>query len=164
MLSRFAFAQEDDSDRRHEYKNADDLKRQIVFAEKQRADISNIVDCRSCERRKSLPGRLKVADHKKNLNEQGERDCDSSCRRQPVDSARLLGAKIKKHDDEKKQHHHRARINQHLNNAYEVGVERHEESGEAEKGNDEIKRARYGIASNDDTRAEYQHQQGKSPK
>src|SRR5438034_10963355 len=133
MLSRLASAQKNDADRCHEHQDADDLEWQIVISEKQQTDIADIVGCRSCERRKSLPGRLKVADHKKNLNEQGERDCDSSCRRQPVDSPRLFGAKIEKHDDEKKQHHHRARVNQHLNNAYEVGVERHEESGEAEK-------------------------------
>ena len=43
MLSRLAFAQEDHSNRRDQDKNADDLKRQIVIAEKQRADIANVV-------------------------------------------------------------------------------------------------------------------------
>ena len=61
-------------------------------------------------------------------------------------------------------HHDRAGINQHLDDADEVGVERHEERGEAEKGNDQAQRARHGIAVDDDGRAEDQHQQSKDPK
>jgi hypothetical protein len=46
------------------------LKRQIVIAEKERTDVPDIVDCRSCERRKSLAGGFKVANDQKDLDEQ----------------------------------------------------------------------------------------------
>ena len=54
MLPRLAFTQEDHADRRYENENADDLKWQIIISEKQQADASNIIECRSWERGKSL--------------------------------------------------------------------------------------------------------------
>src|SRR6266487_5414582 len=68
-LSWLAFAQKDHSNCRYENENPNDLKRQIVIAEKQRADVPDIVNCRSCERRKSPAGGLKVANDQKNLDE-----------------------------------------------------------------------------------------------
>src|SRR6266705_3048079 len=115
MLSRFASA----------HQNPDDLEWQIVILEKQRPNVADIVGCRSCQRRKSLSGRFKMADYIKNLDEQGERDGDSAGRGQPVNVASFFGAKIEKHDDKKKEHHHGAGINQDLNDADEVSIERH---------------------------------------
>jgi hypothetical protein len=62
MLSRLASAQKDDSNRRHQHKNADDLKRQIVIAEKQRANIANVVGRGSRKRWKRLTSGLEVAE------------------------------------------------------------------------------------------------------
>src|SRR6266581_5343686 len=140
MLSRLASAQKDHSNRRYQHKNADDLKRQIVIAEKQRADIANVVGGRSGERWKRLASGFKMADNIKNLEGQSERNGDCAGRGHPVDLASCFRAKTEEHDDEKKKHHHRARINQHLNDADEIGIERHEESGEPEKRNDETER------------------------
>jgi len=42
----------------------------IVIAEKERTDVPDIVDRRSCERRKSLAGGFKAANDQKDLDEQ----------------------------------------------------------------------------------------------
>src|ERR687892_291014 len=104
-----------------------------------------------------------MADNLKNLEEQSECDGDCASGGQPVDLAPYFLAKIEEHDDKKKKHHHRARINQHLNDADEIGIERHEERGEPEKRNDETERARHGIAVDDHSDAEDQHQQREYP-
>src|SRR5918996_4515757 len=104
-----------------------------------------------------------MADNIKNLKDESERDRDSAGRSQPVDPASCFRAKIEEHDNKKKKHHHRARINEHLNDADEIGIKRHEERGEAEKRNDETERARHGIAVDDHSDAEDQHQQREYP-
>src|SRR5437867_155373 len=127
--SRLAFAQKHHANGRHQHENTDDLKRQIVITEKQRADIPHVVSCRSCERRKSLSRSLEVANHKANLNEQDECHADASRGSEPIDSTPFFGLQVKKHDDEKEKHHHGAGVNQHLNDSDKEGVKRHEKSG-----------------------------------
>src|SRR5207247_10445192 len=73
MLSRIASAQENRADRRHQHQNPDDLEWQIVILEKQRPNVADIVGCRSCQRRKSLSGRFKMADYIKNMDRSEER-------------------------------------------------------------------------------------------
>src|SRR5437870_2376376 len=134
MLSRFAFAQQNYPDCCHQHQNPYDLKRQIVVAEKQRADVPDIISFRPfgsaqdmpCERRKSLSRSLEVSDHKANLSEQNECDANAARGSEPIDPTPFFGWQVKKHDDEKKKHHHRACVNQHLNDSDEVGIERHE--------------------------------------
>ena len=60
-------------------------------------------------------------------------------------------------------HHDRAGIDQHLDDADEVCVERHEKRGQTEKGNDQAERARDRVAIDDDGRAEDQHEQREEP-
>jgi len=72
--------------------------------------------------------------------------------------------KIQKHDNEKEKDHDGTRINQHLNDADEIGIERHEERSESEKRNHQTECARHGIAINDNGDAEHQHQQRECPK
>src|ERR1700730_14132906 len=99
-----------------------------------------------------------MADHIENLDEQGERDRNSASGGYPIDFAQSFRAQVEQHDDEKKKDHDRTRIDQHLNDADEEGIERDEEGGEAEKGNHEIERARDRIAIGDDSHAEDEHE------
>src|SRR5436190_486899 len=99
-----------------------------------------------------------MADDMKNLKDQSERNGDCASRGQPVDLASCFRPEIEEHNNEKKKHHHRTRINQHLNDADEIGIERHEERGEPKKRNDETERARHGIAVDDYSDAEDEHQ------
>src|SRR6266540_2814994 len=69
-LFRFASAQKDHANCRYQDENPNDLKWQIVIAEKQRPDIPDIVNCRSCKRRESPAGGFKVANDQKDLDEQ----------------------------------------------------------------------------------------------
>jgi len=105
-----------------------------------------------------------MADDIKNLEEQGQRDGASAGQGQPADPAPFFSAKIQEHDDEEKKDHDRTRINQDLNDADEIGIERHEERGETEKRNHETQCACYGIAIDDDGYAEDQHQEREDPK
>ena len=108
--------------------------------------------------------RLEVADDVKNLEKQSERDGDCAGGGQPIYLTSLFGAKIEKHDNEKKKNNDRAGVHQHLNDADEIGVERHEERGEAEERNDETECARHRIAVDNHSGAENQHQRRKNPK
>jgi hypothetical protein len=155
-LFRFAFAQQNYPDCCHQHQNTDDLKGQIVIAEKQRADVPHIVGCRACEWRKSLLGSLEVANHKPNLNEQYERYPDAARGSEPIDSTPFFGLEVEKHDDEKKKHHHGARVNQHLNDSDKEGVKRHEKSGEPQKRNNETESARDRITIDDNACAKDQ--------
>ena len=105
-----------------------------------------------------------MADDIKNLEEQGQRDGDSADQWEPTDLASFFGAKIKQHDDEKKEDHNRARIDQHLNDADEIGIERHEERGETKKRNHQAQCTGHGIAIGDHGDAEDEHEQRKGPK
>jgi len=100
----------------------------------------------------------------KNLCEQGQRDSDSADQGEPTNLAAFLGAKIKQHDDEKEKNHDCARINEHLNDADEIGIERHEERGETKERNHEAQCAGHGIAIGDHGDAEDEHEQRKGPK
>lgn len=163
MLLEVAFAQNNHTDGRDQNKNTDDLERQIVIVEKQETDVADIVDCRSCQRGKTLFGRAELADNVKNLGKESERDGDASSRGQPVNAAQFFRAQIEQHDDEEKQHHDRTGVDQDLDNADEIGLERHKESSETEKRNDKTKRTRHWIAIDDDGHAEDQHQERKDP-
>ena len=157
ILSRLAFAQKHDANRRDQHQNTDDLKGQIVIAEKQCDDVPHIVGCRSfdsaqdmpCEWRKSLPRSLEVPDHKADLDEQDERYPDAARGSEPIDSTPFFGLQIKKHDDEKEKHHHGACVNQHLNDSHKECVKRHEESGQPKKRNNEAECARDRITIGD---------------
>src|SRR6266480_4688244 len=105
-----------------------------------------------------------MADDIKNLDEKGERNSASAGQGQPADPAPFFSAKVEKHDDEKKKDHYRTRINQHLNDADEIGIERHEEPGETEERNHQAQGACHGIGIANDGDAEDQHQKREDPK
>ena len=96
---------------------------------------SSIVDAESA--RESLSRGFKVPDRKDNLNEQNERHSHAARGCEPIDSVPFFGLQIKKHDNKKEKDHYCARVNQNLNDADKVGVERHEQCGESQKRNDQ---------------------------
>src|SRR4029450_5155265 len=100
MLSRLASAQKDHSNRRDQHENADDLKREIVIAEKQRADIANVVGRRLGERSKRWARGFKMADNRKNVEGQRKHNANGPSRGDPVDLASCFRAKTEEHDDE----------------------------------------------------------------
>src|SRR6267378_6480107 len=128
MSAGFASAQHHGADGCHQNEDADDLEWQIVIVEKQKTDAVDIVRCRSCQRWKTLLRGLEPTNDGKNLDDEGERNSYASRRRDPINFSQFLGAQVEKHDDEKKQHHDRAGVDEHLNDADEIGVERHEQS------------------------------------
>ena len=80
-----------------------------------------------------------------------------------VDAPQLFRPQIEQHDDEKEQDHDRAGINEHLDYANEVCIERHEESGKSEKGNNQAESARDRVSINDHGGAEDEHEQCEDP-
>ena len=91
------------------------------------------------------------------MDRKRDRNRDAASRGQPIDFAEFFRTQIEEHDDEKEKNHHRPGIYEHLDDADEVGIERHKERGQAEKGNDEAQRAGDGITIKNDPGAEHQH-------
>src|SRR5438876_1524134 len=101
MSAHFAFDQQDHADGSDQNKNTNDLKRRVVIVEEQQANISDIIRCRSNQRRKFLLSRVEISNHVKNLHQQRERDHQAAGGREPVDLAQSFGAQIEQNDDEK---------------------------------------------------------------
>src|SRR5262245_51597152 len=127
MLSWLPPAEENYPNRGNQYQHADDLEWQIVVGEKQAPDVPHIVRSRYRQRRKGLSCRSKVSDDNADLNQQNYGNANAAYAGEPVDPASFFGADIEQHDDKKEKHHYGARVHQHLNNADEKGIKRHQQ-------------------------------------